>query len=71
MVELGVDALGGYVGDGADGGVAGGVHGLGENTTDAEVGDHDLADRVDEQVSRLDVVVDDLTALEVVEADDG
>ncbi|KAK3427852.1 hypothetical protein EUGRSUZ_F03995 [Eucalyptus grandis] len=67
VVEVGVDALGAHVGDGADGGVAG-VHGLGEDAADAEVGDLDLLPRVHEEVRGLDVAVDDFPAVEVGEA---
>lgn len=67
VVEVGVNALGAHVGDGADRGVAG-IHGLSKNAADAEVGDLDTAAGVDEEIRGFDVAVDDALAVEIGEA---
>lgn len=64
VVEIGVDPLGAHVGDGPDGGVAR-VHGLFQDPADSEISDLDLLPRVDEEIRRLDVTVDDAAAMEV------
>ena len=67
VVQIGVDPLWTHVGDGAHRGVTR-VHGLGQDSRDPEVGDLDLVPRVEQEVRRLDVAVDDVPPVQVGES---
>lgn len=67
VVDVGVDPLRTHVRDRSNGGIAR-IHRLVQDPTYSEVSDLDLLARVDEEVRRLDVAVDDVAAVEVRES---
>lgn len=70
FVEIRVDPLGAHVSDGPNRGVAR-IHGLLQDPAHAEVRDLDLLPHVDQEIGRLDVAMDDPTAVEVREPAEG
>ena len=64
IIQIGVDPLRTHVSDGAHQGVTW-VHGLHQDSQDLEVGDLDLVPRIEQEVRRLDVAMDDVPPVQV------
>nr|GMD87250.1 26S proteasome non-ATPase regulatory subunit 7 homolog A [Ipomoea batatas] len=66
VIQTGVDPLGAPVGNRADGGVA--IHGGGEDSRNPKINYLHHTLRTDEQIGGLDITMNNLSAVEIIEA---